>query len=121
MTKKRTPTSRTLEKLRRLGYRADVVERWMHATKQRKDVFGFGDVLACGEHILLVQATSTGNMSSRFSKIVNECADAARDWLASGGRIEVWGWRKYAKPIERKYWRVTRREVTLGDLTKGAP
>ena len=78
---------------------------------------GFGDVLvATGESLLLIQATSGSNSAARVRKITTECREAARAWLESGGRIEVWAWRKYAKPVDRRYWRALETPITLADV-----
>ena len=53
------------------GYLVDVVERWIPGTHIRKDLFGFGDLLAVKflKPVLIVQVTSVSNMSSRRKKI----------------------------------------------------
>jgi hypothetical protein len=98
-----------------------VVEKWNDHTKRRIDVYGFGDILACSpDGPMLIQATSGSNGASRVTKIATECAHAARAWLESGGRIEVWAWRKYAKPVERRFWRAYETVITLDDLRETA-
>jgi len=70
-----------------------VVERWIPGAKIRRDLFGFGDVLAIrpGE-VLLVQATTGDHVAHRLAKIAgHENAAAVR---AAGIRIVVHGWRK---------------------------
>lgn len=93
-----TPTQRSLAKLRNEGFSACVVEKWIPHIRQRKDAFGFGDILACKPSyigcgsVLLVQTTTRANATARMNKI---CATAeAGIWLASGGRIVVHGWQK---------------------------
>lgn len=90
-----SPTSRSLAHLRQLGYLADVVERWIPGANIRRDLFGFGDVLAIrpGE-VLLVQVTTGAHLAHRLAKIAaSPLAAAVR---ASGIRICVHGWRKAA-------------------------
>jgi hypothetical protein len=41
-----SPTARSLKKLRKEGWTASVVEKWIPQVKRRRDCFGF-DVLAC--------------------------------------------------------------------------
>ena len=56
MAKGISNTSRTLEYLRSQGWIADNVEQWNpYAGKfgQRKDMFGFGDVVALGENSIM--------------------------------------------------------------------
>lgn len=93
-----SPTARSLEKLRREGYLAGVVERWnAHAKPHgiRIDLFGFIDILAVrrGE-VLGVQATSGAHVAARAKKIA-EHENVARV-RESGMRIEIHGWRKLA-------------------------
>lgn len=118
---KTSPTQRTLKSLRDKGYHVDIAERWIPnpmspAGGNRKDLFGFVDIVYLGDTITAVQCTSGSNVSKRIEKIKTECVDRARQWLASGGRIEVWGWTKYKKPIDRRYWRERIIEITVEDL-----
>lgn len=59
----------------------------------RKDLFGFGDILAVkpGE-FLIVQTTAASGQAARRSKII--ALPEAGQWLRAGGRIMVHGWRK---------------------------
>ena len=73
-----SPTARTLDWLRKAGYLADVAEKWIEVTKQRKDLFGFIDVVAIGggeQGVLAVQSTSASNHASRVTKILGIAAD----------------------------------------------
>ena len=127
-----SPTQRTLAECRRRGWIADVTERWITvpnhpAGGKRKDLFGFVDVVAIGDRtdveeyrhrtfaesladdrsrtFVAIQATSGSNGAARVKKIQNECSEALEAWLAAGGIVEVWAWKRYAKPVDRKYWR----------------
>jgi len=118
-----TPTARTLKLLRDEGWTAQVVEHYNTFSHQRKDLFGFIDVLGIHpEHgTLAIQATTTDNQAARLAKILAE--PRARLWLLAGRghhAIEVWGWAKYKLKRGGKAvrWRCTRREVTP-DETKG--
>jgi hypothetical protein len=78
-----------------LGYHVEVVEKWNSFTKQRKDLWGWADLLAIRKgEVLAVQVTASA-VSDRIKKIM------ASDTLAlvrdSGIRIEVHGWRKSTK------------------------
>lgn len=112
-----SPTARTLAELRKQGFEAAVVESWNHITKTRRDLFGHLDLLAIrpGE-TLGVQATSGSNVAARVKKIQAE--PRAVVWLKAGNRLEVWGWRKLAKPVNRKSWtcRVVRLELRDGEI-----
>lgn len=88
-----TPTSRSLDLLRQLGFLAAVVESWIPKIERRRDLFGFADLLAVHPRdkvFLLVQATSIGNVSSRLKKAQGKGSLAL--WLRAGGRFEVHGW-----------------------------
>lgn len=99
-----SPTSRTLAALREEGWRAEVVEHWNMHTKQRKDLFGFADIIAFQNGVvLLVQATSQSNVNARIKKVIAN--EIALEWLKQGLPIWVVGWKKYAEPVARKYWR----------------
>ena len=70
--------------------------------------------------ILAIQCTTVSNQAARLAKL--KSLPAAKAWLESGGAIEVWGWKKYAKPVDRRKWRETRTAVTLADFeAKEAP
>ena len=115
-----TPTQRSLRYFRDMGYTCQVVEQWNSHTKTRRDLFGFGDILAVKPGcILLVQTTSGSNGAARVSKIIGECGDAAKTWLAAGGEIECHAWRKlasYKKDGTRK--KLDRWEVRLTCITE---
>lgn len=112
-----TPTSRTLELLRDEGYLAQVVEQWIPHSRTRRDLFGFIDIVAISEDqgTIGVQATSTGNINARIAKIL--ALPESQVWLRSGNKILVIGWKKYAKAVDRKFYRPTLRQLTLEDFT----
>jgi len=95
MAASRSPTQRSLEYLRELGYHCEVVERWNSFTKQRKDLWGWCDILAIRkDEVLAVQVTASA-VADRIKKIQESTTVAlVRD---SGIRIEVHGWRKNSK------------------------
>ncbi len=91
-----TPTARTLAYLRKVGLRADVVERWIPHINQRKDLFGIIDILVIDSHrILGIQATSGSNHAARAKKAL--ASENLRPWLESGSGFSVWSWRKLIK------------------------
>jgi len=103
------PTERTLNELRRQGYKADVVERWIPQAKQRKDLFGIIDVVAIGGgETIGVQCTSASNMAARVTKI--EDAEVTRDLREAGWRLLVWGWRKRTQGKQKRW---TYREIDV--------
>jgi hypothetical protein len=107
-----TPTARTLAMLRRLGFIAAPVERWLPGVNRRSDVWGFGDVLAAdpaSRVVLLVQATTVDHVAARLTKARGRPELAS--WLAAGGSFEVWGW-----ALRAGRWHVRRVAVHAKDL-----
>lgn len=88
-----SPTQRTLAHLRDAGYPlVQVVERWNPYARVRQDLFGIIDVVAVGDDIVGVQATSASNVAKRVTKITDS---AALPILRKAGiRVLVHGWRK---------------------------
>ncbi len=111
-----SPTSRSLEALREMGYTAEVAERWIPHSRTRVDLAGVGDVLAWHPSlgILLVQATSGSNASKRMSKALLE--PRLRTWLVAGGRFAVWSWRLAGAYGQCKRWTLRAQPVTMAML-----
>lgn len=87
-----SPTERTLAALRKLGFTAQVVERWNPHAKVRQDLFGCIDIVAVNEHgILGVQACVAASLAARCTK--SEAEPRLLTWLQGGGRFEVWAWK----------------------------
>ena len=95
MAASRSPTQRSLEYLRELGYHCEIVEKWNSFTKQRKDLWGWCDILAIRkDEVLAVQVTASA-VADRIKKIQETTTVAlVRD---AGIRIECHGWRKNSK------------------------
>lgn len=88
-----SPTQLTLRHFRRLGYTAEVTERWNPFAKIRQDLFGCIDVLVVGHgETIGVQCTSKANISSRAKKIAE--ADAVADLREADWKLLVQGWYK---------------------------
>lgn len=88
-----TPTQRTLELCRKHGWTCQVVERWNSFARCRVDLFGFIDLVAMnGVNIIGIQTTSGSSVSARMKKIKENPKSV--EWLKSGGRLYVHGWRK---------------------------
>lgn len=105
--KKKSPTQRSLEHMRKLGFVCAIVEKWNPHARIRQDMFGFIDVLCVrGEDIVGVQACSGGGGDSadRVRKIT-----AHENWplICAAIRVVVQSWRKNAAG------RWTLREVEL--------
>lgn len=99
-----SPTTRSLNLLRREGWTVGVTERWNPHARIRQDLFGFADLLAFrGAETLLVQVTTGGHVAARVQKI--QALPASDLWLAGANRgIVVHGWRKVGSRGKRKAW-----------------
>ena len=87
-----SPTQRSLAYLREQGYHCEVVEKWNSFTRQRKDLWGWCDILAIRENeVLAVQVTASA-VADRIKKILD--SDTLALVRKAGIRIEVHGWRK---------------------------
>ena len=106
-----SPTARTLQLLRRLGYHAEPVERWLPGARVRKDLLGCIDVLGLrpGSPVFGVQCTSDDHTAARLKKAV--ALPQLRTWLACGCAFEVWGWHRRGGR-----WQVRRVAVRGADL-----
>jgi hypothetical protein len=88
-----SPTQRTMEWLRGLGYVVDKVERRLPRGFVTVDCFGFADILALHSDVhgvLAVQATTSAHVQERVQKVQAE--PRATLWLRCGNRIWVVGW-----------------------------
>ena len=88
-------TQRTLRYIKEQGWVAEIVERFNpYAGRfgKRKDLFGIIDIIALGDNSI-IGIQSTGQAFRKHEdKILNE--PMAREWLKSGGRLMLIGWRK---------------------------
>lgn len=123
-----SPTTRTNEYFRNLGYTVDIAEHHNTFAGKKKDLFGFIDIVAIGHgETIGIQATSTGNVNARVKKILYgdlgkdkepdpTIPERAQEWLRSGNTICVMGWKRYKKRVDNKLWRPTIRWLTLEDF-----
>lgn len=118
-----SPTSRTLEYLRSQGWEADKVEQFNpHAGKfgQRKDMFGFGDIVAMGEGSIIAVQSCGSAFSEHHRKITEDekVAPLARRWVENNGRLLLIGWRKVKLKRGGKAmrWEPRIREYSLADF-----
>lgn len=110
MAKGISNTSRTLEYIRSQGWVADKVEQFnAYAGKfgQRKDMFGFGDIVAMGENSIIAIQSCGQSYAAHDKKITEDekVAPNARLWLQNGGRLLLVGWRKVKLRRGRKAMR----------------
>ena len=97
-----SPTSLAPTALRRQGFVAHVVERWIAQVGRKRNLFGIADVF--GFHprdrvLLLVQATSIDHVAGRLARC-RQRAELAQG-LRAGGVFEVWGW---ARRVQARNW-----------------
>jgi hypothetical protein len=105
-----SPTARSLQYVRALGYRAEVVEKVIPHSYIKQDCFGV-DILAlkAGEPILAIQTTSGDHVAARIEKL--RAAGFIELWQSVGAVIEVWGWAKQGPRGERKTWTLQRESL----------
>ena len=118
-------TSRTLEYIRSQGWIADKVEQFNpYAGKfgQRKDMFGFGDIVALGEDSIIAIQSCGQAFSEHHRKITEDeyVAPNALKWVECGGRLLLIGWRKVKLKRGGKAmrWKPRIKEYTKEDFIK---
>jgi len=107
-----SPTARTLELLRRCGYLAEVVERWLPRVNRRRDLFRLADVLAVHpvrREIVLVQTTTADHLAHRLAKV--KALPELAGLLAAGCKISLHGWKR-----QGTRWRVKIVNIRAEDL-----
>lgn len=95
--KGKSPSARTIQELRDIGYHAQSVEQTIPRTFIKRDLFGCIDIIAVHpdhKSIVGIQATSATNHSDRKKKALAEPRLLA--WLAAGGRFVIYSWRQAA-------------------------
>jgi len=110
----KSPTARSLELGRKLGYTCQVVEYYHGPSKRRRDLFGCIDIIMCSPRlgILGVQATTGSHHAERWGK-ATRCN--IRPWLMAGGEMYVWSWTKKGRK-----WLVRTQRVAVMDLVETA-
>ncbi len=108
-----SPTQRALAECKRRGWTAGIVEKWNQFARIRQDLYGFIDLVVCGQDIGIVgvQACAGSSHAAREAKI--EAEPRAVKWLQSGGRAEVWSFRKGGARGKRKTWTLRRTRAFL--------
>ncbi|MEM8668762.1 MAG: hypothetical protein AAGG48_14675 [Planctomycetota bacterium] len=87
------PRSQSMQYMRKHGYVTGETETFNAYTEKRHDLFGFIDFIAMGNgEIVGVQCCAKSSLASHRRKIGQECFQAAKTWLSSGGRIEIHAW-----------------------------
>lgn len=118
---KRSPTQRTMDGQRKLGRVTAIAEKWNPYARRpdggkgiRQDLFGFIDIVALdGKDIIAVQSCGDSH-SAHKKKILGQRRKQSELWLQSGGKIELWSWKKKAgKGFNRDTWTSRVEEITL--------
>ncbi len=94
-----SPFVKAKARLELLGYRVGKTENWNSFAKIRQDLFNCIDLIAMrhGEPLLAIQVTSNTNVSGRMAK----AHDIAHEWVSTGSRFEVWGYKPKGKEPPR--------------------
>lgn len=119
-----TPTQRTLKELRKRGFKAGVVERWLRYAGQfgkRQDLFGIIDIVAITSDVTLGVQSCGNSFTKHYRELTEEKNQESYDWLMCPHRsLEIWAWRKMKKKRGGKamIWQPRIVEITLRDLDK---
>ncbi len=123
MAKGISNTSRTLQYIRSQGWVADKVEQfnpYAGRVGQRKDMFGFGDIVAMGENSIIAIQSCGQDYAGHFRKITEDekVAENALLWIENGGRLLLIGWRKVKlkKGGKAMRWSPRIKEFERGDF-----
>ena len=131
-------SARTLAALRKHGYHAEVCEKYItrpqgkgqaakFAGGYRKDLFGFLDVISFHPSlagVLGVQVTSRQQVSAHLKNYRRDpnIAGLIQDWIRSGNRFHIHGWRKLQVPCKgnpektKVRWELTDNAVSIEEL-----
>lgn len=118
-----SPSSRCLAELKRRGWPAGVVERFVFFPPpgHRVDLFGFIDIVALVPGGTLgIQACAGSGHAAHRDKILE--APLARTWLSvPSNRLELWSWSKRGgRHVTRKLWTMRVEVFTLENWPAGA-
>jgi len=120
---------RTIAWLKDQGITCCVVERWIPNPKHpgggfKLDFLNIIDLIALSkaDGIVGYQVCGT-DYAPHYKKITEEHEESTREWLDSGGRLILIGWRKLKVTRGGKAMRWTPRieEITLEKLNRGEP
>ena len=120
MPKGISPTQRTLRLLRQEGCHCDIVERWNSFVGKfgiRQDLFGIIDLIALYPNKITGIQCCGSDFAAHDRKII--ASEYSREWMLSGGALELWGWRKIKKNRGGKLmiWKPRIKKYTLEDLS----
>ena len=113
-----------------MGRVCAIAEKWQivpthPAGGVRKDLFGFIDIISLDPKRGIVAIQSCGqNFSEHVRKILDsDCTEAVTEWLLCGGNLEIWGWSKRKRKLDKGwskayYWRPKIKIITMEDFSK---
>jgi hypothetical protein len=106
-----SPTARSLQHLRELGYRQAVVEKVIPRTFIKQDCFGV-DLIALKpwSPVLAIQTTTGSNHAARKKKLETE--GFIDLWTGAGAVLGIWSWSKQGTRGERKTWTLRREALS---------
>lgn len=128
--KGRSNTSRTLEYLKKQGWEAAIVERFLSFAGThgvRKDMFGFGDIVCMGNGRIIAVQSCGQAFSEHDKKILYDpkVAPLAKMWLENGGGLYLIGWRQVVKKFKNgnkgKQWKPRIKEYKIEDIDPDLP
>ena len=115
---KAKPRQWSMEQMRKDGYITGITEFFNSHTKRRKDLFGFIDFIAVGSgRCVGVQCCARSSIGSHRRKILEECGEAAFEWLRSGNEIQIHGWDRIDEPLKTKEGHRVRRRLKVESIT----
>lgn len=89
---------RTLRELEQRGCHCGIVERFNRFAGPhgiRQDLFGIIDVIALYPNSICGVQCCGSDFAAHDRKILE--SEMGKEWLKSGGSLELWGWRKVKK------------------------
>jgi len=116
-----SPVQRTIRELRNQGCLCDIAEKFNAHVGPfgiRQDLFGFIDIIALApDGIRGIQACGADFKAHKNKILSNE---NALEWLRSGGRIDIYSWRKVKKKRGGKLliWAPRVESITKEDFIK---
>jgi hypothetical protein len=131
--KGKSATSRTLEYLKKQGWEAAIVERFLSFAGphgMRKDMFGFGDIVCMGNGRIMAVQSCGQAFSEHHLKITEDeyVTPLVYQWLECNGLLVLVGWRQLVvkfkngnkgkrwKPRVRQYYINLAGEIAWTDL-----
>jgi hypothetical protein len=107
-------TQQTIQLLRRRGFMAEKVERWLHTIRQFRDLFKLFDVftLKPGEGGVLIQSTEKGALAAHRRKLLGD--PRLPFVLLSRLRVQLWCWSETVGPNQSQ-WDVSIEEAFLNE------